>query len=266
MRECVLRRPHPPMRDRTDCTVQNHAMRDEPAHRRVARCHQSVGLRGRHRRNDVHPLFGQCCHRCRGQIGVGLLLRRRRDEDDGQFDRGQPIGNGVRPGIQHAGSDHLHRVAPIGVRILKRLGTREQDQRRPAQKLVHRGDRRTTHVRANRVDRWQHHPLEHAEHSNPHSGVTHPAQHTGQWFETKPERWNPRSSERWRVRRKTRPRDVAGVCRRQCTPAVHVYEQCIRIDPRHRISEIGHLVCGAPCECRDRQLQCGKRIGSLPVV
>jgi hypothetical protein len=212
------------MRHRTHCTVQHHAMWDESAHRRVGRRHQSVRSRGGHGRDHVHSLTGECGQCGRGQVGVGLLLRRRRDEDDGEVDRGQPIGNRVRPGILHAGADHLHCVAPIRLRVLKRLAAREQDQRRPAQKLVHRRHRPDADVRANRIDRWQHHPLERAHHSGPYGGVTQPAQHTRQRLQTKPERGHSRSSQRWRIRRKARPRNATGVGRRQRTPAVHIYQ------------------------------------------
>src|SRR3954465_3933797 len=53
--------------------------------------------------------------------------------------RGQPVGHWR--GIQRARSDHLYRIAPLGMRILERLAAGRENQRRAAPELVHGTDR-----------------------------------------------------------------------------------------------------------------------------
>jgi hypothetical protein len=121
MGERLLSRAHPTVRHRTHRAVKNYAVRDEPAHRRIGRRRNSVWLPSRHGRDHMHRLIGQRGHRDLDKVVVGLFLRRRGDENDWPVNRGQPIGVRVRTGVKHAGSDHLHRIAPIGLWVLKWL-------------------------------------------------------------------------------------------------------------------------------------------------
>ena len=89
--------------------------------------------------------------------------------------------SGARAGtwVEHAWPDHLNRLAPFGLRVLERFAAGDQDQLRPAQKLIHRCHLRHADVGANCVDGRQHDALQAADHDLPDRRITHRAQCSG---------------------------------------------------------------------------------------
>ena len=152
------------------------------------------------------------------------------------------------------------------MRILERLSADGQQQRRAAHQVVNGCHRCDAELGANRVDPWQHRPVEKVPHDRAERGVAEVAENPRQ----RPHPWaERRHSARPQVggeRREHQPGDRAGVGGRHRTPAGCVDDD--RVGP-HRVDgalQVVHFQGRAPAHHVDRQLQHLQRALGPPIL